>query len=88
MSIEEGIRTTIRSLLAVHGESQRDLARSIGTSFQTLSMRLNGKSRIQLTDLEAIAAHWDLEAADLMRGPSYAIDAAATRRAAKGDSAA
>lgn len=58
----------IKSLMALKGETQEELADTLGISRSTLNRKLTGKINFTLTDLEQLAKHFSVRVAELISG--------------------
>lgn len=73
--MSEEFSDTVRHLMLRTGDNQEDLGKVLGINRVGVSNRLAGKARWTLDDVEKLAAHWDVRAADLLLGPAFALDA-------------
>lgn len=58
----------IKSLMALKGETQEELADTLGISRSTLNRKLTGKINFTLADLEQLAKHFGVRVAELISG--------------------
>jgi transcriptional regulator with XRE-family HTH domain len=75
MSLEERVRSAVAALLHATGESQTELAAALGVSQAQVSRRQSGSATWSLTDCDAVAAHYGIDALDLLAGPTRATEA-------------
>ncbi|MET8558351.1 helix-turn-helix domain-containing protein [Streptomyces sp. NPDC004959] len=75
ISLSSRLRASIAALMYVTGESQRDLAAVLGLSQGQVSRRQSGAAAWSLEQCEALAAHWGIDALDLLAGPTRASEA-------------
>ncbi|WP_369228024.1 helix-turn-helix domain-containing protein [Streptomyces sp. R39] len=82
MNLEERVRSAVAALLHATGESQTRLADALGVTQAQVSRRQSGTAGWSLSDCEAVAAHYGIDALDLLAGPTRAVEAlpAARRR--------
>jgi transcriptional regulator with XRE-family HTH domain len=80
MSLEERMRSAVAALLHATGESQTDLAASLGVSQAQVSRRQSGSAAWSLADCDAVAAHYGITAHDLLAGPTRAVEALPAER--------
>ena len=78
MKSAETVRTTIRAMQAVTGETQGSLADAMGVSRQKFGRIMNGVVTFRLEDLDSLAEHWMVRTADLLQGPAHAISSLPT----------
>lgn len=57
----------LRSKIAEHGETQKDLAKVIGITAANFSYKINGKVQFRQKEIEAIRNHYNLSADDVDR---------------------
>ncbi|MFI1440361.1 helix-turn-helix domain-containing protein [Streptomyces fructofermentans] len=74
MSLDERVRTAVAALLHVTGESQTELAAALGVSQAQVSRRQSGTAAWSLADCDAVAAHYGIDALDLLEGPTRATE--------------
>lgn len=67
------LRLTIAALMGVHGERQEDLAQGLGLTQGSVSLKLSGRSRITLDDVDAIAEHYGITPGQLLTGVEAAV---------------
>ncbi|MFE2071111.1 helix-turn-helix domain-containing protein [Streptomyces sp. NPDC059467] len=85
MNLEERVRSAVAALLHATGESQTRLADALGVTQAQVSRRQSGTAAWSLSDCEAVAAHYGIDALDLLAGPTRAAEALpAERRRAPG----
>ncbi|MFH8470918.1 helix-turn-helix domain-containing protein [Streptomyces sp. NPDC017991] len=88
MALDELVRSAVAALLHATGESQTDLATVLSISQAQVSRRQAGTAVWSLADCDAVAAHYNITAHDLLAGPTRAVEALPTeRRRASGRSA-
>ena len=80
MNLEERVRSAVAALLHATGESQTELAATLGVSQAQVSRRQSGTATWSLTDCETVAAHYGIDVLDLLAGPTRATEALPTRR--------
>ena len=80
MTLGERVRAATAALMQITGESQADLATALGVSQTQISRRQSGSAAWSLNDCEALAAHYGIDALDVLAGPTRACDALAPRR--------
>ncbi|MFJ4007548.1 helix-turn-helix domain-containing protein [Streptomyces sp. NPDC090023] len=80
MTLGERVRAATAALMQITGESQTDLATALGISQTQISRRQSGHAAWSLTDCEALAAHYGIDALDLLAGPTQACDTLAPQR--------
>lgn len=54
------LKENVRKLLAKYGQNQNDLAQVLGITYQSISIKLNGKSSFTLNELITIASVYGL----------------------------
>ncbi|MGW7545655.1 helix-turn-helix transcriptional regulator [Streptomyces sp. NPDC054770] len=74
MTLGERVRAAAAALMQITGESQADLAAALGVSQTQISRRQSGSAAWSLNDCEALAAHYGIDALDLLAGPTRACD--------------
>ncbi|GGN44962.1 helix-turn-helix transcriptional regulator [Streptomyces fuscichromogenes] len=74
MTLGERVRAAAAALMQITGESQADLAAALGVSQTQISRRQSGSAAWSLSDCEALAAHYGIDALDLFAGPTRACD--------------
>lgn len=82
-SLEANVCRVVNMLLAARGQQRRDLAGPLRVSGGQVSNRLNGKAKLTVRDLEALAKHFDLPPEVFLRDPTELID---RRRFSRGES--
>ncbi|MFG2815841.1 helix-turn-helix transcriptional regulator [Streptomyces sp. NPDC048410] len=80
MTLGERVRAATAALMQITGESQADLATALGISQTQISRRQSGNAAWSLTDCEALATHYGIDALDLLAGPTRACDTLAPQR--------
>ncbi|MGW0082226.1 helix-turn-helix domain-containing protein [Streptomyces sp. NPDC003393] len=75
MSLDERVRSSVAALLHATGESQTDLAASLGVSQAQVSRRQSGTAAWSLADCDAVAAHYGIDVLELLAGPTRASEA-------------
>ncbi|MEV5959717.1 helix-turn-helix transcriptional regulator [Streptomyces sp. NPDC051987] len=80
MTLGERVRAAVAALMQIAGESQADLAVALGVSQTQISRRQSGSAAWSLNDCEALAAHYGIDALDLLAGPTRACDALSPHR--------
>jgi hypothetical protein len=65
---------TVRHLMTRTRESQEVIGTVLGVSRVGVGLRLQGKTRWTLEEVQLLADHWGLHPADLLLGPSHALD--------------
>ena len=66
--LAEHVRAELRAEMGRQGLTGSDVAHRMGTYPQWINRRVNGKGRIDLDDLEAIARALNISAAQLVAG--------------------
>ncbi|MEU6355981.1 helix-turn-helix transcriptional regulator [Streptomyces sp. NPDC047072] len=74
MTLDERVRSAVAALLYATGESQTDLAGALGVSQAQVSRRQSGSAAWSLADCDAVAAHYGIDALDLLAGPTRATE--------------
>jgi antitoxin component HigA of HigAB toxin-antitoxin module len=74
-SLSSRLRASVVTLMHLTGESQRDLAAVLGISQGQVSRRQSGSAAWTLEQCEVLAAHWGIDALDLLAGPTRASEA-------------
>ncbi|MEU6089628.1 helix-turn-helix transcriptional regulator [Streptomyces sp. NPDC047085] len=74
MSLDDRVRSAVAALLHATGESQTDLAGALGVSQAQVSRRQSGSAAWSLADCDAVAAHYGIDALDLLAGPTRATE--------------
>ncbi|MFF4355096.1 helix-turn-helix domain-containing protein [Streptomyces sp. NPDC001530] len=74
MNLDERVRSAVAALLHAAGESQTDLAAALGVSQAQVSRRQSGTAAWSLADCDAVAAHYGIDALDLLAGPTRATE--------------
>jgi plasmid maintenance system antidote protein VapI len=59
------LRENIRKLLAKYGQTQSDLAQILGITYQSISIKLNGKSSFTLNEIIRIVQVYGLSAEEV-----------------------
>ncbi|MEU1707558.1 helix-turn-helix domain-containing protein [Streptomyces sp. NPDC005706] len=72
-STERHLRLTVAALMFATGETQTDLGRGLGLSQGQISRKQNGVNVWSLADLDRLAAHYNIPAAELLRGADHAV---------------
>ncbi len=54
------LKDKVRKLLAKYGQTQNDLAQLLGVTYQSISIKLNGKSSFTLNEVRTIATIYGL----------------------------
>ncbi|MFD5322270.1 helix-turn-helix domain-containing protein [Streptomyces sp. NPDC127098] len=67
------LRGTIAALMFATGETQSDLGRGIGLGQTQISRRQAGATPWTLADLDRLAAHYEMQVADLLAGSDHAV---------------
>ncbi|MFF4836703.1 helix-turn-helix domain-containing protein [Streptomyces sp. NPDC001315] len=80
MNLEERVRSAVAALLYATGESQTELALALGVSQAQVSRRQAGSAAWSLADCDAVAAHYGIDAIDLLTGPTRATESLPTER--------
>ncbi|MFD4542112.1 helix-turn-helix transcriptional regulator [Streptomyces bauhiniae] len=80
MTLGERVRAATAALMHLTGENQADLATALGISQTQISRRQSGHAAWSLTDCEALATHYGIDALDLLAGPTRACDTLAPHR--------
>ena len=80
MALDERLRAAIAALLHATGESQADLAAALGVSQAQVSRRQSGTAAWSLTDCDTVAAHYGIDALELLAGPTRATESLPPRR--------
>ncbi|MEU0938986.1 helix-turn-helix domain-containing protein [Embleya sp. NPDC005971] len=79
-SLAETLRSTVAVLMHACRETQKDLALALGKDQTDVSRRQLGKRAWTLDDVDALAAHWEMPALDLLAGPTHALGCLPKRR--------
>jgi hypothetical protein len=74
LSSGERVRTAIAALMHLTGESQADLAAALGLNQAQVSRRQSGSASWPLDDCDRVAAHYNIDALDLLAGPTRACE--------------
>lgn len=69
------------------GESQADIALALGVSQAQVSRRQTGTAAWSLADCDLLAAHYGIDALDLLAGPTRACECLPVRRRRGGSEA-
>ncbi|MFD7873697.1 helix-turn-helix domain-containing protein, partial [Streptomyces sp. NPDC059766] len=77
MTLDERVRSAVAALLHAAGESQTELAAALGVSQAQVSRRQSGTAAWSLADCDAVAAHYGIDALDLLAGPTRAAESLA-----------
>ncbi|MFJ3224524.1 helix-turn-helix domain-containing protein [Streptomyces sp. NPDC086783] len=80
MSLDDRVRSAVAALLHASGESQSDLAAVLGVTQGQVSRRQSGAASWSLADCEAVAAHYGIDALDLLAGPTRAAESMPAQR--------
>ncbi|MER6975616.1 helix-turn-helix transcriptional regulator, partial [Streptomyces carpinensis] len=80
MSLEERVRSAVAALLHATGESQTELGAALGVSQAQVSRRQSGAAAWSLADCDAVAAHYGIDALDLLAGPTRATESLPAHR--------
>ncbi|MFH9970040.1 helix-turn-helix domain-containing protein [Streptomyces mirabilis] len=80
MSLDGRVRSAVAALLHATGESQTDLAAALGVSQAQVSRRQSGTAAWSLADCDAVAAHYGIDAIDLLAGPTRAMESLPAER--------
>jgi hypothetical protein len=72
-TLDQKLTETVRKVLAVRKETQGDLVPVLDMSWASVNYRFRGRQAWKLRDLEAIAKHFGIEAADLLQGDDHAV---------------
>ncbi|WP_431031779.1 helix-turn-helix domain-containing protein [Streptomyces sp. P6-2-1] len=82
-SLSARLRASVATLMYLTGQSQRDLAGVLGISQGQVSRRQSGTAAWSLEQCEKLAAHWGIDALDLLAGPGRATEALPERSVAR-----
>lgn len=74
------MRSSVAALMHATGESQADVAEALGVSQAQVSRRQSGSAAWSLADCDALAAHFGIDALDLLAGPTRACETLPVRR--------
>lgn len=55
----------LKSIMILHGETQKQLAKVIGVATSGLNSRINGKKPFRQNEMDAIRKHYSLDANDM-----------------------
>ncbi|MET8703617.1 helix-turn-helix domain-containing protein [Kitasatospora sp. NPDC004723] len=80
MEIEELFRATVAALLRANAEHQSSLAQALGMTHGAVSLKQSGKTAWSLRDVSGVSRHYGIPAADLMSGPTRALERLPFRR--------
>ncbi|PJM91813.1 helix-turn-helix domain-containing protein [Streptomyces sp. CB01373] len=80
MSVDERVRSAVAALLHAAGESQSELAAALGVSQAQVSRRQSGTAAWSLAGCDAVAAHYGIDALDLLAGPTRAAESLPAER--------
>ena len=69
----QGVRLAVAALMYATGETQADVARAVGRDQTAISRRQAGATAWSLADIDLLAAHYGMHAADLLRGADHAV---------------
>ncbi|MFF3547618.1 acyltransferase [Streptomyces platensis] len=72
MSTEEILRLTVAAIMSRTGETNTDVAASIGQARSQVSRKQRGQAHWSLADVDNLAAHWGMPVLDLLAGPLHA----------------
>lgn len=72
--LERNVSRVVNVLLAALGQERQDLAEPLGVTRAQVSNRLNGKTKLTVRDLEALAKHFDLPPEVFFRDPAELFD--------------
>ncbi|MGW5330713.1 helix-turn-helix domain-containing protein [Streptomyces sp. NPDC004014] len=72
-STERHLRLTVAALMYAAGETQLDLGRGLGLSQEQISRKQSGATAWSHADLDRLAAHYGIPAAELLRGADHAV---------------
>lgn len=73
MNSQEEVVSSIRSLMAVTRETQKDVAEAAGIKMTAVNSKMNHRSRWTLDELDRLAQHWMMRTIDLLQGPAHAV---------------
>ncbi|NEA40525.1 helix-turn-helix domain-containing protein [Streptomyces sp. SID11385] len=82
-SLSDRLRAAVVAVMFQTGESQRDLATVLGISQGQVSRRQSGSAAWSLDQCDVLAAHWGVDALDLLAGPTRACEALPERNAVR-----
>ncbi|MFD9220515.1 helix-turn-helix domain-containing protein [Streptomyces sp. NPDC060064] len=74
MSLREALQLTVAALMQATGDSQSELAGSLGLTQTQVSRRQAGRTAWTLDDCDRLAAHFGLPVLDLLAGPTRACE--------------
>lgn len=66
MTINQGVSTEVRVLLARHGRTQAELAEHLGLSAFAISRRMTGAITWDIDELQQVATYFDVSVRDLL----------------------
>ncbi|KOG54409.1 acyltransferase [Streptomyces griseoflavus] len=72
--LAEQVRVTVAALMHATGESQAQVAEVLGVTQGQVSRRQSGSAAWSLSDCEALARHWGIDALDFLAGPTRACE--------------
>jgi hypothetical protein len=81
LSTEELVRLTVTALLQHTGEKPGDISKSTGLSQTQISRKRGGQRGWSLDDLDLLAEHYGITVADLVQGPTHAVQSLPPDRA-------
>lgn len=55
-------KNKFKSIMSLHGDTQRTTAEAIGISEQTMSEKINGVSEFKTSEIRTLIKRWDLTA--------------------------
>lgn len=73
MAVQQNVTDVVRWCMAARRENQRQLADALGMAAPTLSLKLKGRRTWSLEDVEALAAHYGLNATAFLTEPTALI---------------
>jgi hypothetical protein len=73
MNSEEEVVKTIRIVMAVTQETQKEIGVALGLSMNAINSKMNRRARWNLNELDLLAAHWKMRTVDLLEGPAHAV---------------
>lgn len=88
MNTEELVTISIRAVMSVTRETQKQVAVAAGIGMTAVNAKMNQRTRWTLTELDAIAEHWMMRTIDLMQGPAHAVNSLPTAPRQRGRASA
>ncbi|MFF7205338.1 helix-turn-helix domain-containing protein [Streptomyces sp. NPDC008141] len=80
MTVRQTLQLTVAALMQATGDSQHDVAQSLGLTQTQISRRQAGRTAWTLDDCDALALHFGLPVLDLLGGPTRACEALPAER--------